>query len=139
MVQYGHEPGSAPILGQRGQSLKAMVMQVLGARPRRCAYCASIIPVGDVRCQGCGAAVNDESPPTGDSSMTAQHAMIALLSCVIFPPALLIIVPTLFWRWLRKANRGWVLSLLICIAFPPAVLLVAPAMLWRTPAKRAAA
>jgi hypothetical protein len=66
----------------------------------------------------------------------SRQLLVPLLLCLVFPPALLVIVPILFWRWLRRDNRGWIVPVLICMAFPPAVLIVAPALLWRTPKRQ---
>ncbi len=134
MTFLGHEQRLVPGLSQGGQWLKAFLLQAEGARAQACDYCTSAIPVGEVRCHGCGATatVNPSTlSPTGQSTTPSRQWVLPVLLCVVFPPALLVIMPIIFWRWLRRENRGFILSLLICLFFPPAVLLVAPALLWR--------
>jgi len=142
MPPLRHEQRLIPSLSQGGQWLKTFLLQAAGARPQTCDYCASAIPVGEVRCLGCGATAPANSPTTSQASQVttpSRQWVLPLLLCVVFPPALFVIMPIIFWRWLRRENRGWLLPLLICLFFPPAVLLVAPALLWRPPAKRKAA
>lgn len=134
---YGQRP--MPSLKDGGQWLKAFLLRAAGARAQACDYCASAIPVGEVRCPGCGATATvnpSTSSPTGQSTTPNRQWVLPLLLCLLFPPALLVIIPILFWRWLRREKRGWIAPLLICLFFPPAVLLVAPALLWRSPGKR---
>lgn len=121
--------------------LRAFLLRAAGARALSCEYCGSAIPLGEVQCRGCGATATsksfEESRP-GENATTSRQWLLPVLLCLFFPPALLVIVPVLFWRWLRKERRGWLLPLLVCIAFPPAVLIVAPALLWRPPGKHEA-
>lgn len=133
MTHFSSGSPPVPLLAHRGQSLKGFVLQAMGARPRICAYCDSTIPVGDTRCCSCNAAVTDATPTIDEGQSANRPWIVPLLLCTIFPPALFILVPALFWRWLRKGNTGWILPSLICLFFPPAVLLVAPALFWRSP------
>jgi 4-amino-4-deoxy-L-arabinose transferase-like glycosyltransferase len=92
-----------------------------------------------VQCRGCGATATSKSVAAalpGDKRPSDRQWLLPVLLCLFFPPALLVIVPILFWRWLRRDNRGWIVPVLICMAFPPAVLIVAPALLWRTPKRQ---
>ena len=125
-----NEQQYVPVLGEGGRALKAFLLQAAGARPRICAYCESMVSVGGLRCASCGATVTHEMPQAGETATPEKQWIIPLLLSVFFPPALLIIIPSLFWRWLRKANRGWLVPILICVFFPPAALIVAPALLW---------
>ncbi len=119
-----------------GRLLKVFLLRAMGARDQRCAYCASTIPVGEAECRSCGAAVSNESAPIDEVVSKKLRWVVPLLLCVVFPPALIVIAPVLFWRWLRQESRGWLLPILICLFFPPAALIVAPALLWRSPNRR---
>jgi len=137
MTHLGQEqrpPGGPP----RGyERLRLLLLRATGARTLVCEYCGSAIPLGEVQCRGCGAratAKSVEASRPGESTATNRHWLLPVLLCLFFPPALFVIVPILFWRWLRQEGRGWILPLLVCLVFPPAVLIVAPALLWRLPA-----
>jgi hypothetical protein len=141
MLHPGHDQRATAGLVRGGQWLKAFVLQAAGARAQACDYCASAIPLGELRCPGCGATATLEpskASADGGSALPNRQWLVPLLLCVLFPPALLVMGPLIFWRWLRTDNRGWILPLLVCLFFPPAVLLVAPALLWRSPGKRGA-
>ena len=129
MNQPRDEAQLLPLLVQGGRSLRALGLRAMGETAFRCAYCASMIPVGDVQCSACGATATREDRQPDEDDRTQGPWVTPLLLCFFFPPALLIICPILFWRWLRKRDRGWIIPSLICLAFPPAVLLVAPALL----------
>lgn len=143
--QWAGQPGPVSGLERGGRWLKSLLLRAFGARPLTCDYCASAIPFGDVHCPGCGATATLGAPPkpsrrsapsatTGGAGRAGSRPwLVPLLLCILFPPALLVVLPVLFWRWLRRGNTGWILPLLICVVFPPAVLLVAPALLWRRP------
>jgi hypothetical protein len=122
-------------LPDMAQLLKTLLLQATGARPGTCAYCGSIVAIGETRCGGCGAKPSAENLENTSNATTGGFEAVPILLCFLFPPALFFVIPALFWRWLRRADRGWVVPLLICIFFPPAALLVAPALLLgpRTP------
>ena len=134
MPRFDHEQRLRLGLAEGGQWLRAALLQAAGGRPVVCDYCGSAIPVGTARCHGCGATASGSAPkaaPEGSDTTANRHWVLPLLLCVLFPPALLVVIPIVFWRWLRRGDRGWIVPLLVCLLFPPAVLLVAPALLWR--------
>jgi hypothetical protein len=141
MTHLDQERRPLPDLTQSARWLRAFLLRAVGSRPLVCEYCGSAIPVGEVQCRGCGATATSKSLAAarpGESATTDRQWLLPVLLCVVFPPAMMVIVPVLFWRWLRKERRGWLLPLLVCIVFPPAVLIVAPALLWRAHGKHEA-
>jgi 4-amino-4-deoxy-L-arabinose transferase-like glycosyltransferase len=139
MTSLGQERRLSESLLPAYQWLRACLLRAAGERALVCEYCGSAIPLGEVQCRGCGATATSKSVAAalpGESMPDSRQWLVPLLLCLVFPPALLVIVPILFWRWLRRDNRGWIVPVLICMAFPPAVLIVAPALLWRTPKRQ---
>ena len=129
MILPGRNSLSQKKLADAAQFLKILLLQATGARPAKCAYCGSIVAIGEARCGSCGANASTENASKTVSATAEGFGAITILLCFLFPPALFFVIPALFWRWLRRADRGWVVPLLICIFFPPASLLVAPALL----------
>ncbi len=125
----GHHSPSRTKLAGVAQFLKILLLQATGARPGTCAYCGSIVAIGDARCHSCGAnALIEKAQRTGGATNECVGT-VPIVLCFLFPPALAFVLPLLFWRWLRRTDRGWVVPLLICFFFPPATLMVAPALL----------
>lgn len=116
-------------LADAAQFLKPLLLQAMGVRPGQCAYCGSIIAIGEARCVGCGANASIEATKRTYTAKTERVGAIPILLCFLFPPALFLVILVLFWRWLRSADHGWIVPLLICIFVPPATLIVAPALL----------
>jgi len=129
MTLSGRNSLSQKKLADAAQFLRILLLQATGARPGKCAYCGSIVAIGEARCGSCGANASTENTPKTGNATTEGFGAVPILLCFLFPPALFFVIPALFWRWLRRADRGWVVPLLICIFFPPATLLVAPALL----------
>lgn len=129
MPLSGRYSPSRTKLAGAAQFLKILLLQATGARPGKCAYCGSIVAIGYARCDSCGANASIESAQIAGDATTECFGPVPILLCSIFPPALVFVIPLLFWRWLRRADRGWVVPLLICLFFPPATLMVAPALL----------
>ena len=116
------------------QWFRALLLRATGARALVCDYCGSAIPLGEVQCRGCGATATSksvEASQPAERTISNRPWLLPVLICLVFPPAILVFIPLLLWRWLRKDKRGWTLPLLICLVFPPAVLVVAPALFWR--------
>jgi hypothetical protein len=127
-VSGRYSPSGAKLAGA-AQFLKILLFQAMGARPGKCTYCGSMVAIGNMRCGGCGASASIEIARTTGAETHEFFGAVPILLCVLFPPALVFVIPLLFWRWLRRADRGWVVPLLICVFFPPATLMVAPALL----------
>lgn len=129
MPLSGRYSPSRTKLAGAAQFLKILLLQATGARPGKCTYCGSIVAVGDPRCDSCGANASIETARRTGNATTECFGAVPIILCFLFPPALFFVIPLLFWRWLRRADRGWVAPLLICFFFPPATLMVAPALL----------
>lgn len=123
-----YSPSKTKLAGA-AQFLKILLLQATGARPGKCAYCGSIVAIGEARCGSCGANASIETAQRTGNETTECFGTVPVLLCFLFPPTLFFVIPALFWRWLRRADRGWVAPLLICCFFPPAALIVAPALL----------
>ena len=139
MPHAGQGSGPVPAFNIDARAIQSFLLQASGARERACDYCGSTIPVGERACQGCGAAVSTMAPQEhGNGSGDRNQWIVPLLLCFFFPPAMLIVLPVMFWRWLRRERRNWIVPLLACFLFPPAVLLVVPAFLWPSAGRRKA-
>ena len=123
-----YSPSMTKLAGA-AQFLKILLLHATGARPGNCVYCGSIVAIGEMRCGSCGANASIGTAKRTDNETIEGFGAVPILLCFLFPPALFFVIPLLFWRWLRRADRGWVAPLLICLFFPPATLIVAPALL----------
>lgn len=80
------------------QLLRVCFLQATGAREHACAYCTSILPMGDHQCAACGAKRTASSPNLEDKEPTKGNWIVPLLICLFFPPAALLVAPALLWR-----------------------------------------
>ncbi|MEZ5825568.1 MAG: hypothetical protein R3C97_12775 [Geminicoccaceae bacterium] len=130
MPHFGNEARPRMAVDIDGRAVRAFMLRATGAKDRVCDYCGSTIPVGERACNGCGAAVTSLPPQIAETPTGHQQWIVPVLLCFFFPPALLIVAPTLFWRWLRKENHNWFLLFGLCLFFPPAAFFVAAAWFW---------